>query len=240
MIVIPAIDLLDGKCVRLRQGDYNQVTVFSENPAEFALKWEEAGAERLHVVDLDGARDGKPGNLTAIEKIRKSTSMKIEVGGGIRTIETIQAYVDLGIHWAILGTIAIENRELTEEAVEKFGDKIIIGIDAKGGKVATRGWLTESSTLATDLAKDLSALGIGGIIYTDIARDGMMTGPNIPSLIEVTEVSSCPVIASGGISKMEDLINLNNLELSNLLGAITGRALYDGTLDLSKAIQSLK
>lgn len=239
MIVIPAIDLLDGKCVRLRQGDYEQVTVYGDDPSEMALKWQDAGAERLHVVDLAGARDGSPINLPAIEKIRKSTTMEIEVGGGIRTLETIQSYVDLGIHWSILGTIALEDRELTLKAVDKFGEKIIIGIDAKDGKVATRGWLTDSGTLATDLAKDLSALGIGGIIYTDIARDGMMTGPNIPSLVEVTKVSTCPVIASGGISKLEDLLSLNELNLPNLLGAITGRAIYDGDLDLAKAIQSL-
>ena len=240
MILIPAIDLLDGKCVRLKQGDYNQVTVYGDVPGDMAKRWEDTGAERLHVVDLDGAKTGKPSNLSAIESIRKNTNMKIEVGGGIRTTDNIKTLLNIGVNWTILGTVALEDKDLTHSAVEQFGDKIIIGIDAKNGNVATRGWLTESDTKATSLAKELSELGIGAIIYTDIARDGMMIGPNLEALQEVASVSKCPVIASGGISKLEDLISIRDLDIPNIIGAISGKALYTGDLDAKEAIKNLK
>ena len=234
MLIIPAIDLKDGQCVRLQQGRKDAVTVYSDDPAATAKKWESCGAKVLHVVDLDGAFTGEQKNLDAVLRIRKQVTMAMEVGGGIRDIATIERLVSAGIDRIILGTSAIEDTGLVVEACRRFPGKILIGIDAKGGKVAVRGWEQTSTIDAGELAKRVETAGVAGIIYTDIARDGMLTGPNIPALREMVGTVNVPVIASGGIATMADIRNL--LEIRNLWGAITGKAIYSGSLDLKDAI----
>jgi phosphoribosylformimino-5-aminoimidazole carboxamide ribotide isomerase len=235
MLIIPAIDLKDGQCVRLQQGRKDAVTVYSDDPAATAKKWESCGAEVLHVVDLDGAFSGAQKNLDAILRIRKQVKMVMEVGGGVRDIATIDGLVSAGIDRIILGTSAIEDTGLVKEACRRFPGKVLIGIDAKGGKVAVRGWEQTSSIEAGELAKRVETAGVAGIIYTDISRDGMLTGPNIPALREMVGTVDVPVIASGGIATMADIRNL--LEIENLWGAITGKAIYSGSLDLKDAIK---
>jgi phosphoribosylformimino-5-aminoimidazole carboxamide ribotide isomerase len=234
MLIIPAIDLKDGQCVRLQQGRKDAVTVYSDDPAATAKRWEACGAKVLHVVDLDGAFTGEQKNLDAVLAIRKQVKMAVEVGGGIRDIATIERLVSAGIDRIILGTSAIEDSGLVVEACRRFPGKVMIGIDAKGGKVAVRGWEQTSSIDAGELAKRVETAGVAGIIYTDIARDGMLTGPNIPALREMVGTVNVPVIASGGIATMADIKNL--LEIRNLWGAITGKAIYSGSLDLKDAI----
>ena len=240
MIVIPAIDLAAGKCVRLRQGDMNQQTVYSDTPADMARHWESQGAEILHLVDLDGAMGGQSMNLAAIEAIAGAISIPIELGGGLRTVDDVQRVMDLGITWAIMGTSALRNREAVEAAVAKFGQRIIVGIDARDGKVAVSGWQETSEVLATDLGKQMQALGVGKLICTDIATDGMLVGPNIESLRTMAEAVDIPIIASGGVSKLEDIVALKALEPLGVTGVITGKALYEGTLDLAEAIKAAK
>ena len=240
MIVIPAIDLAAGKCVRLRQGDMNQQTVYSDTPADMARHWESQGAEILHLVDLDGAMGGQSMNLAAIEAIAGAISIPIELGGGLRTVEDVQRVMNLGITWAIMGTSALRNREAVEAAVAKFGQRIIVGIDARDGKVAVSGWQETSEVLATDLGKQMQALGVGKLICTDIATDGMLVGPNIESLRTMAEAVDIPIIASGGVSKLEDIVALKALEPLGVTGVITGKALYEGTLDLAEAIKAAK
>jgi phosphoribosylformimino-5-aminoimidazole carboxamide ribotide isomerase len=235
MLIIPAIDLKDGQCVRLLQGRKDAVTVYSDDPAATATKWESCGAKVLHVVDLDGAFTGTQKNRDAIFRIRNKVKMVMEVGGGIRDIATIAGLVSAGIDRIILGTSAIEDSGLVTEACGRFPGKVLIGIDAKGGKVAVRGWEQTSSVDAGELARRVEAAGVAGIIYTDIARDGMLTGPNIPALREMVRTVGVPVIASGGIATMADIRNL--LEIENLWGAITGKAIYSGSLDLKDAIK---
>ncbi len=235
MLIIPAIDLKDGVCVRLQQGRKDAVTVYSRNAAETAKKWESMGAKVLHVVDLDGAFTGSQKNLDKIMEIRKSVKMIIEVGGGIRDIVTADRLLSAGIDRVIIGTSAIEDPSFCMEACRQFPGKVFIGIDAKDGRVAVKGWEEVSSIDAFELAERVETIGVGGIIYTDISRDGMLTGPNIPALEKMAKTVIIPVIASGGIATIEDVRNL--LKIPNLWGAITGKAIYSGSLDLREAIK---
>ncbi|MCL5978688.1 MAG: 1-(5-phosphoribosyl)-5-[(5-phosphoribosylamino)methylideneamino]imidazole-4-carboxamide isomerase [Nitrospirae bacterium] len=235
MIVIPAIDLKDGLCVRLLQGKKEDATVYSDDPASTAEKWESCGAKLLHVVDLDGAFTGNQKNFESIRKIREAVSMDIEVGGGIRDMERIDRLVSLGVNRVILGTVAIEKPELVKEACKKHPGKVLVGIDAKNGLVAVKGWVEVTEVKAKDLAIRIQDYGAAGIIYTDISKDGMMTGPNIEATREMVEYLNIPVIASGGVSSINDIKNL--LGIKNLWGAITGKALYSGAVDLKEAIR---
>ncbi len=238
MEVIPAIDLLSGKCVRLYQGDYQQSQVFSENPVEVAQEWVKQGATRLHLVDLDGAKQGKSANLPVIEAIIKAISIPVQVGGGLRTKENIAQLINLGVDRAIVGTVAVENPELVKQIATEFSDKIVIGIDARNGKVATRGWLETSEIDAIQLAKQFQEYA-AAIIYTDIHRDGTLQGPNQEALRELTEAINIPVIASGGVSSLTDLLSLLSLEPLGVTGVIVGKALYTGKVDLKEAIQAI-
>ena len=235
MLIIPAIDLKDGQCVRLQQGRKDAVTIYSGDPPATAKKWESSGAKVLHVVDLDGAFTGSQKNYSRILEIRKSVDMVIEVGGGIRDISTVNRLVSAGINRVIIGTSAIEDIQFVTDACRRFPGKIFIGIDAKYGKVAVKGWEEVSSIDARELAVRVETIGVSGIIYTDISRDGMLTGPNLPALQDMVKTVNVPVIASGGIANIEDIKNL--LKIENLWGAITGKAIYSGSLDLREAIQ---
>jgi phosphoribosylformimino-5-aminoimidazole carboxamide ribotide isomerase len=240
VIVIPAIDLKEGKCVRLEQGLMDRDTVFCDNPGEQARKWEEAGAAMLHIVDLDGAFAGKPANKKAIEAIIGAISIPAQLGGGIRDIETIRAYLDLGLSRVILGTAAQRNPALVEEACRLFPGRIVVGIDAKNGMVAVQGWAEVTDVRAVDLARRFEGYGVAAIIYTDISRDGMMQGPNIEATRALAEAVSIPVIASGGVSSLKDIENLMAIEASGVTGVITGKAIYTGAIDLTAAVTLTK
>ncbi|HBO83506.1 MAG TPA: 1-(5-phosphoribosyl)-5-((5-phosphoribosylamino)methylideneamino)imidazole-4-carboxamide isomerase [Deltaproteobacteria bacterium] len=235
MFVIPAIDLKNGQCVRLLQGKEDAVTIYSNDPASTAKRWEECGAKFLHVVDLDGAFTGSQKNLDVIIKIRESVSINIEVGGGIRDIKKIDSLISIGINRIILGTAVIEKPSLLKDACGKYPGRILAGIDAKRGRVAVKGWVEVTSTDAKDLAREMEKVGAAGIIYTDISRDGMLAGPNIPAMEEMVETVSIPIIASGGVSSIKDIIALR--EIKNLWGMITGKAIYSGAVDLKEAIR---
>ncbi|MEH2276590.1 MAG: 1-(5-phosphoribosyl)-5-[(5-phosphoribosylamino)methylideneamino]imidazole-4-carboxamide isomerase [Nostoc sp.] len=239
MDVIPAIDLLEGQCVRLYQGDYDRSQVFSENPADVAKQWVDQGATRLHIVDLDGAKAGKVVNLGAIEAIAHAVSVPIEIGGGLRDRTSVQQLFNLGVQWAILGTIAVEQSQLVQQLCEEFPGQIIIGIDARNGRVATHGWLETSEVLATQLAVQMQELGAAAIIYTDIHRDGTLTGPNFEALQELAAVISIPIIASGGVSSVTNLLSLLALEPQGVTGVIVGRALYTGDILLKEALRAI-
>ena len=239
MDVIPAIDLLEGKCVRLYQGDYDRSQVFSDNPAEMARQWAGVGATRLHVVDLDGAKQGKPVNLQAIEAIARAVEIPIQVGGGLRDRYSIAQLIELGVDRAIVGTVAVEQPQLVLELSQEFSGKIVVGIDARNGKVATRGWLETSEILATELAQRMARHGAAAIIYTDIQRDGTLSGPNLPALRELAHSIDIPVIASGGVSSLTDLLSLLALEPLGVTGVIVGRAIYTGDVNLREAIQAI-
>ena len=230
MKIIPAIDIRGGNCVRLFQGDYAKETVYGTDPAAQAKAWQDAGAEIIHLVDLDGAKAGHPVNLEAIEAICKAVTIPCELGGGIRTVEDAKQVLDLGISRVILGTVACDNPKLAETFISQFGtEKIVVGIDAKDGKVATRGWIETSSTDAFALARKLYLFGVSRIIYTDIATDGALCGPNLKSVANLCDlIPECNVIASGGVSSAKDIADLNALGKVNLEGAIVGKALYDG------------
>ncbi|HML76914.1 1-(5-phosphoribosyl)-5-[(5-phosphoribosylamino)methylideneamino]imidazole-4-carboxamide isomerase [Geobacter sulfurreducens] len=240
MIVIPAIDLKEGKCVRLEQGLMEKDTVFCDNPADQAREWERQGAELLHIVDLDGAFAGEPKNRASIEAIVKAIAIPTQLGGGIRDIPTIEAYLSLGIGRVILGTAAQRNPELVEEACRLFPGRIVVGIDAKNGMVAVQGWAEVTGVTAVDLARRFEGYGVAAIIYTDIARDGMMQGPNIEATRALAEAISIPVIASGGVSSLEDIENLMTIEASGIAGAITGKAVYTGAINLAEAVALTK
>ena len=235
MFVIPAIDLKEGRCVRLLQGRKEDATVYSDDPVATARKWEATGARRLHVVDLDGAFTGSQKNLESVLNIRKAVSMEIEVGGGIRDMIRIENLLSAGISSVILGTIAVENPELVKEACAKYPGRIMVGIDAKNGDVAVKGWVEVTKVRASELAHRMQDIGCAGIIYTDIAKDGMLSGPNIEAVREMVRGLRISVIASGGISSIEDIRNL--LTIKGLWGAITGKAIYSGTLDLKEALR---
>lgn len=236
MLIIPAIDLKDGKCVRLRQGRMDDSTVFSEDPVEVAGRWVEAGARRLHLVDLNGAFAGEPVNGEIVQAIAaKYPSLPIQIGGGIRSIETIEAYLKAGVEYVIIGTKAVKEPAFVTEVCRLFPGHIIVGLDAKDGLVATDGWAEVSSVQATDLAKQFENDGVSAIVYTDIARDGMMQGVNIDATVRLAQASTIPVIASGGVTNMDDIKGLSAVASKGILGAITGRAIYEGTLDVKEA-----
>ncbi|HTP66486.1 MAG TPA: 1-(5-phosphoribosyl)-5-[(5-phosphoribosylamino)methylideneamino]imidazole-4-carboxamide isomerase [Geobacteraceae bacterium] len=240
MIVIPAIDLKDGKCVRLEQGLMEKDTVFNDDPAAQAREWARQGAELLHIVDLDGAFAGVPKNREAISAIVNAISIPTQLGGGIRDITTIEAYLSLGVGRVILGTAAQRNPELVEEACRLFPGRIVVGIDAKNGMVAVQGWGELTDVQAVDLARRFEECGVAAIIYTDISRDGMMAGPNIEATRALAEAISIPVIASGGVSSLKDIENLMANESAGITGVITGRAIYTGAIRLAEAIQLTK
>ena len=239
MEVIPAIDLLDGKCVRLYQGDYDRASIFSDNPVETARQWAAEGATRLHVVDLDGAKAGKSLNLSVIEAIAKAIDIPVQVGGGLRDREGVTRLLDTGVQRAILGTVAVEKPELVTQLCNEFRDRIVVGIDARNGKVATRGWLETSEVDAKELAKRMAKQGAAAIIYTDIHRDGTMSGPNMDALRELAEAIDIPVIASGGVSSLTDLLSLLSLESVGVTGAIVGRAIYTGDISIKEAVRAV-
>ena len=236
MLIIPAIDLKDGECVRLRQGRMDDSTVFSSNPVDMARRWVDAGGRRLHLVDLNGAFAGEPVNGHVVRAIaHEFPELPIQIGGGIRTLETIESYLEAGVSYVILGTAAVKNPVFVEEACRHFAGHIIVGIDAKDGMVATDGWAEVTTVNATDLAKKMEEEGVSAIVYTDISRDGMMQGVNVEATVAMAQASSVPVIASGGITNMDDIKALCAQAGKGILGAITGRAIYEGTLDVKEA-----
>jgi len=237
MIIYPAVDIKDGRCVRLLQGEFYKVTVYSDDPLEMALKWESLGAEYLHVVDLDGARTGEPKNISITSKIAAKLNIPVQLGGGIRSIETIEKVISMGIRRVILGTSAVKNPDLVKQAVENFRENIVIGIDAKDGKVAIDGWEKTSEFTAIDFANKMVELGAKTIIYTDISRDGMLTGPNLDAMREMAQSVDAEIIASGGVSNLKDIKNLKETGVS---GVIVGKALYTGNVDLQEAIKAGK
>ena len=238
MLLIPAIDLKDGKCVRLRQGLMDDVTVFSDNPVDMATRWVEAGTKRLHLVDLNGAFEGKPVNGDVVKAIAQAyPDLPIQIGGGIRDAETVQAYLDAGVQYCIIGTKAVQDPQFVIDLCAKFPGHIIVGIDAKNGMVATDGWAEESTTSAIDLAQKFEKAGVSAIVYTDIARDGMMQGVNIDETVRLAESISIPVIASGGVTNMDDIKGLCEVESRGVTGTILGRSIYEGTIDLAEAQQ---
>lgn len=238
MVVIPAIDIKDGRCVRLRQGDMAAETVYSDDAASMARRWEEAGAHIIHVVDLNGAVEGEPKNFPHIEAVRKAVGVEVQVGGGIRTLSMVRQYLNAGVSRIVLGTAALTDRKLLDDACGEFPRRILLGLDARDGLVAVKGWTSVSETTAVDLLKQLSGYPIGAVIYTDIARDGMLGGPNLIALGEIAARSPFPVIASGGISRIEDLRAVKSLG-PQVVGAIVGKAFYDGKLDYRTAVAAL-
>lgn len=234
-VIIPAIDLKDGKCVRLKQGRMEDDTVFSDDPVAMAARWVEAGARRLHLVDLNGAFDGTPVHKSVVTDIAKAyPSLPIQLGGGVRSLKTIEHYLIAGLTYIIIGTKAVENPEFVEEACREFGGHIIVGIDAKEGLVATHGWANVTDVKATELAKRFANAGVSSIVYTDIARDGMMQGVNVEQTVNLAREGGLPVIASGGVTNMQDIELLKPFG-DCIEGIITGRAIYEGTLDLGEA-----
>lgn len=234
MIIIPAIDIKDGKCVRLLQGRPDEVTVYSDDPVSMARHWEEMGAEMIHVVDLDGAFTGAQLNFGAIREISRSVNIPLEVGGGIRDMYRMKELVSIGVDRIILGTSAAQNPDMLKEACREFPGKVFVGVDAKDGKVAISGWVEVTDFPAIDFAKKAEDAGSAGIIYTDISRDGMLTGPNLQAMESMVHALGIPVIASGGVSGLPDIRNL--AKIKGLWGVITGKALYAGTLDLAEAL----
>ncbi len=238
MLIIPAIDLKDGQCVRLRQGRMEDSTVFSDDPVGVAGRWVAAGARRLHLVDLNGAFAGTPINGEVVKAIAaRYPDLPIQIGGGIRSPETIEAYLKAGVDYVIIGTRAVQDPQFVTDMCAEFAGHIIVGIDAKNGLVATDGWATVSDVRASDLARRFEKDGVSAIVYTDIDRDGMMQGVNVAATVAMAQASSIPVIASGGITNLDDIRALNGVAKEGILGAITGRAIYEGTLDVREAQQ---
>src|SRR3954453_7894775 len=237
MLIIPAIDLKDGHCVRLKQGAMEDATVFSEDPAAMALKWVEQGARRLHLVDLNGAFAGKPQNYAAIRSILKAVGddIPVKLGGGIRDLDTIEKYIDGGLRYVIIGTAAVKNPGFLKDACTAFGGPIIVGLDAKDGKVATDGWSKLTGHEVVDLARKFEDWGVESIVYTDIGRDGMLTGINVDATVKLAQALTIPVIASGGLAGMQDIEKLCAVEDEGIEGVICGRAIYSGDLDFAKA-----
>ncbi|MDR1964466.1 MAG: 1-(5-phosphoribosyl)-5-[(5-phosphoribosylamino)methylideneamino]imidazole-4-carboxamide isomerase [Planctomycetaceae bacterium] len=233
MLLLPAIDILNGKCVRLKQGDYGSETVYADDPAEMARHWGRCGAEYLHVVDLDGAKDKEPVNRQFVYEIVNAVDIPVEVGGGIRNEKTIRDYLDAGIHRVVIGTLALKEPGWFREMSEKFPGKLVLGIDAKNGRAATEGWLETSQTPATELAQTFIDLPLAALVYTDIAKDGMMEGPNFDEMAAMQRAVPFPVVASGGVSSLEDIRKLKQLGLP---ACIIGKALYEGTIRLEDAL----
>ncbi len=236
MILIPAIDLKEGQCVRLRQGNMEDSTVFSDDPVAMAGKWVDMGCRRLHLVDLDGAFEGQPINADVIEEVCNSfPDIEVQIGGGIRSIETVDAYLEAGVNYVIIGTMAVKRPEFVTQLCSEFPGSVIVGIDARNGKVATHGWAEESEHGACDLALRFEDQGVVAIVYTDISRDGMMQGVNVDATKALAQSVSVPVIASGGVTDMNCIIELNEVKSSGIEGVIIGRALYERTIDLASA-----
>jgi phosphoribosylformimino-5-aminoimidazole carboxamide ribotide isomerase len=240
MIIIPAVDIKNGRCVRLLQGRKDEETVFSNDPVKMAIKWDEEGAELIHVIDLDGAFEKSPQNLNSIKKIIENVKAGVQVGGGIRDKKTIRMFIDLGAKRVIIGTEAIKNPKLVKDACKEFPGRIVVGIDARNGMVAIEGWTETTKIKAVDLAKQFEDCGVAAINFTDIYRDGMQTGPNIKETLIIAENVSIPVVASGGVSNIEDIKKLIQLKKFGVEGIITGRALYSGNLNLKEAIELTK
>ena len=236
MKLFPAIDIRGGKCVRLLKGDFDQETVFSDSPADMAAQWESQGAEFLHLVDLDGARAGKPQNLETVKAILAKVKIPVELGGGIRTLEDIKEVLGLGVRRVILGSVAVHDPDLVKAACEQYGDRVVVGIDAKEGMVAVEGWGQTSNLEAPVLGKMMAEAGVKTIIYTDISRDGTLGGVNVAATVEMAEKSGLEVVASGGIKDLEDIKALKEHEKSGVAGAILGKSLYMHTLDLKEAL----
>jgi len=235
MIIFPAIDIKDGQCVRLYKGEFSKTEVVSQDIIETAKNLQRDGAEFIHMVDLDGALKGKPGNLETISEILKNIDIPVELGGGIRSLETIENILGIGINRVILGTSALNNKKLVIESVKKYGKKIVVGIDANNRKVAVEGWVKVSNVDYIEFAKNMEQIGVETIIFTDISRDGTLKGPNLEQLDEINSSVSCNIIASGGIKNLEDIISIKKL---GIYGAITGKAIYAGTLNLKEAIKA--
>jgi len=241
MIIFPAIDLRNGRCVRLTEGKLENETIFSDDPAAMALQWESQGADYLHLVDLDGAFAGTPQNLSVVKSIVDAVKIPVQLGGGIRSLETIQLVLETGVARVILGTSCVSQPELVAEAVRRFGaDRIVVGIDARDGKVALQGWMEETEIGAIDLAKQMEARGVEHIIFTDIARDGKLQGPNLASTSEMAEALEIGVIASGGVSHIDDIRALKTLESEGVEGVIVGKAIYTGAVNLPEALTIAK
>ncbi len=240
MIIIPAVDIKNGKCVRLVQGRMDAETVFGDDPVGMAQKWDAFGVEIIHVIDLDGAFQKEPQNATVIGEIVRAVQARVQVGGGIRTIETIETYLNLGVDRIIIGTEAIRNPQLVTEACRRYPGQIVVGIDARNGLVAIEGWTETTQTKAVDLARQFEDQGVVAINFTDIHRDGMQTGPNIEETGRLAQAVNIPVVASGGVATIEDIQNLMPLESSGVVGVITGKALYAGSLDLAEALAIAK
>lgn len=238
MIIIPAIDLKDGKCVRLAQGDFSRMTVYSENPSEIAAQWQDQGAERIHIVDLDGSLAGSPKNRKTILEIIRSVRIPIEVGGGIRDIQAVASYCASGVQWVILGTAALKNRAFVKEACRLFHGHVMIGIDARDGLAAVEGWTEKTAAPAVDIARRYEDDDPAAIIYTDIKRDGMETGINVEATRLLARSVSIPVIASGGVAGIEDIRSVAKIEADGVMGVIVGKALYTGSLGLPEAIRA--
>ena len=236
MIIIPAIDLKDGQCVRLRKGIMEDTTVFSNNPTEMASKWVAEGARRLHLVDLNGAFEGKPINADCVNEITKSfPNLPVQIGGGIRDLQTANAYIEAGISYLIIGTMAVTNPDFVEKLCDEFPNKIIVGLDANNGLVATDGWAKQTDIDVVELSKKYEQYGVNSIVYTDIARDGMMQGVNVEATANLAKKTSIPIIASGGITILDDIAALLKNAHYGIMGAITGRAIYEGQLDFNDA-----
>ena len=240
MKIIPAVDIKGGRCVRLSQGMADQETVYSDDPVAMACQWDEEGASLIHIVDLDGAFDGKPANVEIVKKIIYNSSVDIQVGGGIRNLKTIETYVNAGAYRVILGTIAQKDPEFVAQACKEFPGKIIVGIDARNGNVAIKGWVEVSDQRASDLAQSLELYNISGYIFTDISRDGMLQGPNLKSIKEFSRSTNLPVIASGGVSQLKDIENLLTLEPEGVEGIIIGKALYDKNFTFPQTLELLE
>lgn len=236
MLILPAIDLRGGNCVRLVKGDFKQETIYSEHPEEIALRWEGEGAEFLHVVDLDGALAGEPQNMDAIKRILQAVTIPVEVGGGIRSMESIDRLLSIGVSRVILGSVAVHKEELVQEACSAYGNRIVVGIDAKKGIVATDGWEKSGGISAVELAKKLDAFGLETIIYTDISRDGTLSGVNVTETAHLARASGIKVIASGGVKSISDIEELKKRECDGIIGVILGKSIYEGTLSLTEAI----
>lgn len=237
MVVFPAIDIKDGNCVRLQKGDFERVTVYSDDPVDQAKKWRDAGCGYIHVVDLDGAKDGDEANEKTIRKIASQAGLKIQVGGGIRSVERAKDLLEAGVSRIIVGTMAIEDRDSLKELVAEYGQRICVSIDAKKGKVATRGWVKDSGVDALELAKELESIGIGTIVYTDIEKDGMLEGPNFEEYRRLSQETGLDLIASGGISSIEDIRRLKKM---GIYGAIVGKAIYDGKIKIGEVRKCLQ
>ena len=238
MLILPAIDLRGGNCVRLIKGDFKQETIYSEHPEEIALRWEGEDAEFLHVVDLDGALAGEPQNMDAIKRILQAVTIPVEVGGGIRSMESIDRLFSIGVSRVILGSVAVHEEELVQEACSTYGNRIVVGIDAKKGIVATDGWEKSGGISAVELAKKLGAFGLETIIYTDISRDGTLSGVNVTETAHLARASGIKVIASGGVKSISDIEELKKRECDGIIGVIVGKSIYEGTLSLIEAISA--